>query len=57
MSDRYMDMYVCRHCGCDEDHACMIPNPDNPHAAIPCSWWNAEKTVCNNPDCIKKETR
>lgn len=43
----------CRHCRCTESKACVIP--DLLGNLIPCSWWNREKTVCNNPECVRKE--
>jgi hypothetical protein len=37
---------VCRYCHCTEDNACRIPGGDA------CSWFVADRTVCNKPSCI-----
>lgn len=36
----------CRQCGCSEDSLCTLPNGE------PCSWYDAERTVCTAPACI-----
>ena len=40
---------VCRHCGCDELHACMLATGD------PCCWTDSERTVCSQPSCLRAE--
>jgi len=47
MDARYLRCGVCRHCGCDGDHACELPNGQ------PCAWIDRTHTVCSNPDCVK----
>ncbi len=39
---------VCRYCGCTEEDACTLPTGD------PCSWYEATRTVCTNPGCVRK---
>jgi hypothetical protein len=46
---------TCRFCGCEEDHACQLDDPDDPEGdAVPCKWANAERTVCTNPECLEE---
>ena len=40
---------TCRHCGCTEDNACILPSGD------PCCWLDAGRTVCSRSDCILQE--
>jgi ParB/RepB/Spo0J family partition protein len=39
---------TCRVCGCTEGDPCDLEDG-------PCSWANAEKTLCSNPDCKEED--
>jgi hypothetical protein len=41
---------ICRWCYCHEAHACVLDMDGRT-----CAWANAERTVCTNPDCLRKE--
>jgi ParB/RepB/Spo0J family partition protein len=37
---------TCIYCGCSENDACRLEDGTN------CSWLNAERTICSNPECV-----
>jgi hypothetical protein len=39
----------CRHCGCTEDNACILPTGD------PCCWTNEDRNVCSRAACMTQE--
>jgi hypothetical protein len=42
---------ICSQCGCTEDNACEI------RGLVffgPCGWANKERTLCTNPECLRK---
>lgn len=39
----------CRYCGCTDLSPCVCPD-----TGLPCSWLNAEHTVCDNVPCIAR---
>ena len=39
----------CRVCGCTESRPCQRQFEDGP---VPCSWLNAEKTLCSSLACV-----
>lgn len=42
----------CFVCGCSELDPCVLHLPGG--RVVPCGWANAERTLCNNPDCIEE---
>ncbi len=44
----------CRVCGCTERMPCAIDfvDEDGDAAAVACTWANAERTLCSNPNCV-----
>jgi len=39
---------TCLYCKCTEDRPRRAPDGD------PCHWFNAERTVCSMPDCVRQ---
>jgi ParB/RepB/Spo0J family partition protein len=48
---------VCRICGCTAAHACVLGHGKKGKGKgkpITCKWADSTKTLCSNPDCMKK---
>jgi len=45
---------ICRICGCTEKKACKVRTILGSKQTQPCSWVDATKTLCSNPDCVAK---
>lgn len=41
---------VCRFCGCTETTPCTVPIDEGETG--PCSWVDANATLCTNPNCV-----
>src|SRR5271155_1065789 len=39
---------TCMYCGCTDINACVLSGGHT------CSWWDWGKTICSNPDCVRK---
>jgi hypothetical protein len=42
---------TCRVCGCTEDRACELVNPED-FERYTCSWIDIDETLCSNPRCM-----
>lgn len=44
----------CRVCGCTERKPCALEfvDEDGEAAAVACTWVNAARTLCSNPNCL-----
>ncbi|HVJ09301.1 MAG TPA: ParB/RepB/Spo0J family partition protein [Acidisarcina sp.] len=49
-AEEFAEAGVCRYCDCTEENACGACEVDG----APCSWANAERTVCNRPGCVEQ---
>jgi ParB/RepB/Spo0J family partition protein len=45
---------TCRFCGCTEKKACKVRTIPGSKQTQPCSWIDATKTICSNPECVAK---
>jgi hypothetical protein len=55
-SHRSLKKGTCRICKCTEKRACQfIVKNQGGKGSVPktCSWTDATKTLCNNPNCLK----
>ena len=42
---------VCRHCGCSQFDACVMPSEEG------CAWADRSERCCTNPACVRAEAR
>lgn len=44
---------VCQFCGCTDAKGCVLHDSE-PYGVVTCGWANRGRTVCSNPQCIRR---